>query len=144
MQIAFPGRCARTMFWDIQPYTILIKSVLIRIEAFQRAAPTGRIIRVLIHRGILLMAENDPFAGAAFSAAFATLRTLGLLLITYPSLGLSPSHSTIVTAGKDSANNVHLSFRVRQVKLHDTGRQVSHCSRRTAERCRRKGNNFFA
>lgn len=86
------------MFRDIQPYTIFIKSVLVRVETFQRAPSTGGIIRVLIHRGILLMAENDPFAGAAFSAAFATLRTLGLLLITYPSLGLSLSHSMIVTA----------------------------------------------
>jgi hypothetical protein len=76
------------MFRNIQPYAIFIEGVFVRVEPFQ-CPSTGGVIAILIHRGILLMAENDPFTRAAFPAAFATLRTLGLLLITYSDISLS-------------------------------------------------------
>lgn len=60
----------RTMFGNIQPHTILIKGVLIRIEPVETPAT---IRGVPVHRRVLLMAENYSFARTTFSATFATL-----------------------------------------------------------------------
>lgn len=60
----------RTMFGNIQPHTVLIKGVLIRIEPVE-TPPTIR--GVPVHRRVLLMAENYSFARTTFSATFATL-----------------------------------------------------------------------
>lgn len=58
------------MFGNIQPHTILVKSVFIRIEPVETATT---IWGVPVHRRVLLMAENYTFAGTTFSAAFAAL-----------------------------------------------------------------------
>lgn len=70
------------MLWDVEPDTVLVKGILIRVEPLQSATAGSGIAQVLVHRGILLMAENDPLAGATNPAAFTTLRAFGFLLVT--------------------------------------------------------------
>lgn len=75
-------RRVHTMFGDVEPDTVLVKGILIRVEALQRATSGGGIAQILVHRGILLMAKDDPLAGATDPAAFTTLRAFGFLLVT--------------------------------------------------------------
>lgn len=65
-----------TMFRNIKPDTILPKRILIRIK------PLKILVLGIIHRSVLLMAEDDSLARATFSRPFAALRTFGLLFIT--------------------------------------------------------------
>lgn len=68
------------MFWDIQPNTVVIESILVGIEVLQ-TAPTARAVEILVHRGILLMTEDNALTRPAFPRALAALGALGLLLI---------------------------------------------------------------
>lgn len=62
-----------TVFGNSQPYAILVKRVLVRIEPLQIPTTFGRLGQVFVHRGILLMAKYNALTGATLSATFATL-----------------------------------------------------------------------
>ena len=99
------------MLRNVQPNAILVKSILIRIKPLQVPATTPRrlfiiatttittaitttgtgtdtgsdagiITTLTVHRSILLMPEDDTFAGSTLPIPFATLRTLRFLLVT--------------------------------------------------------------
>lgn len=54
----------QTVPWDVHPDSIVVESVLVRIEPLQRML-VSRVIA--IHRGIVLMTEHNPGAGDTFS-----------------------------------------------------------------------------
>lgn len=70
------------MFRNIQPNTVLVERILVRVETLQISSASGSVVQVLVHGCILLMTEDDAFAGPTLSTTFATLRTFGLLLVT--------------------------------------------------------------
>lgn len=69
------------MFGDLQPNIVVAEGVLIGIEPLQ-AAPASAI-RLLVHRGILLVAEDNAFAGTTLPRCLAALGALGLLLVAF-------------------------------------------------------------
>lgn len=69
------------MFRDIQPDTILVKRVLVRVETLQIPAAFCLLLAI-VHRRILLMAKNNALAGPTFSATFATLGADWFLFVT--------------------------------------------------------------
>jgi hypothetical protein len=86
----------RTVFRDLQPDVVFSKAVLVGIEPLQ-SGPSG-VFSVLIHRRILLMAEDDAFAGATLPRRFAALGALWLLLVAFQLPG--PARQTTSTRTK--------------------------------------------
>lgn len=70
-----PGR---TILWNLKPDTVIREGLLIVVEAFLTALALSIIP---VHRRVLLMAEDDSFAGTTFSGRFAALAALGLLFV---------------------------------------------------------------
>lgn len=70
------------MFRNIQPDTVLVERILVRVETLEISTAGRGVVEILVHRRILLMTEDDAFAGPTLSTTFATLRTFGLLLVT--------------------------------------------------------------
>lgn len=67
-----------TIFGDIHPYGIIVKCILVGVEALERVL----IPRVLpVHGGIVLMAKDNARARYAFSGGFCALSADRLLLI---------------------------------------------------------------
>lgn len=69
------------MFGDIEPDAIVTEGVLVRVKALEVTGATGRAGRLLIHRGILLMAEDDGLTRSTFPGTFAALGALGFLFV---------------------------------------------------------------
>jgi hypothetical protein len=65
---------------NVEPDSFLVKSIPVRVKALERVVVT-RI--VAIHRGIVLMAEDDARAGHTFTRSFAALATSGLLFVAF-------------------------------------------------------------
>lgn len=68
-----------TILGDIQPDAVLVEGVLVGIEPPQAALARGFL--VLVHRRILLMPEDDAFAGPALPGGPPALGALGFSLI---------------------------------------------------------------
>jgi hypothetical protein len=65
---------------NVEPDSFLVKSIPVRVKALERVVVT-RI--VAIHRGIVLMAEDDARAGHTFTRSFAALAASGLLFVAF-------------------------------------------------------------
>lgn len=71
----------RTLFWNFQPDTILVKGVLVRVETPQ-TAPISRVrIIVLIQRRVLMVTKHNALAGPTLSPTPPTLRALRSFLV---------------------------------------------------------------
>ena len=70
------------MLWYLQPHVILVKGVLVRIEALEVAVIPGAIVST-VHRGILLMSEHDASTGLTFSRCLATLAADWFLFVAF-------------------------------------------------------------
>jgi len=69
-------RC--TISGNIHPDRILVKRVLVGVEAFERVFITRL---VTIHRGIMLVSEDYSYAGDTFSGGLSALTTQRFLLV---------------------------------------------------------------
>jgi hypothetical protein len=67
------------MLGDVEPDCVVVECVFVGIEALERVL-VARVVTV--HGGVVLVAEDYPRAGDAFSGGFDALSTHGLLLIT--------------------------------------------------------------
>lgn len=110
------------MLRDIQPDTVFVEGVLVGVEPLQIPPITGRLSRILVHRCILLVAENDAVAGPTFSPALAALGTLGFLLVA--------CHA-VSEVQEMQLGRLHFNFRVRHVRLQDENKSArKHRARR--------------
>lgn len=71
-----------TLLWYLQPHIILVKGVLVRVEALEVAVIAGTIVST-VHRGILLMTEHDASTGLTFSCCLAALTADWFLFVAF-------------------------------------------------------------
>ena len=70
------------MLWYLQPHIILVKGILVCVEAFEVALIAGAIVST-VHRGILLMTEYDASTGLTFSCCLAALTADWFLFVAF-------------------------------------------------------------
>lgn len=70
------------MLWYLQPHIILVKGILVCVEAFEVALIAGAIVST-VHRGILLMTEYDASTGLTFSCCLAALTAEWFLFVAF-------------------------------------------------------------
>ena len=88
-----------TILGDVYPDGIVVKCVLVCIEALERVL-VSRVIA--IHGGIVLVTEDDARAGYAFPRSLCALSTHGLLLIALQ-LPLTASEAVSMSGGDNMA-----------------------------------------
>lgn len=72
-----------TPLWNLTPDRVGIEGILIRVKAAKRRiAGGGRVFLTCVHGSIVLVSESKASTGLAFTAAFGTLSTNRLLLVT--------------------------------------------------------------